>query len=816
MAPPGNGMKFTINWLKEYVDTPLSPAAVADGLTMRGLEVESISHLAPALDNVVVGQILEVSRHPSAERLALCRVAIEGTALPVVCGAANARPGLLAPLALPEAVLADGRRVSAVEIRGRASAGMLCSAKELGLGDDATGLLELPPTCRPGQPLATALGLDDWLIEVDLTPNRPDCASVIGIAREVAALTGQRLVRPQAAAELPAPSADLPFAVEIQAPEHCPRYAARLITGVRIGPSPWWLQLRLRAVGVRPINNIVDVTNLVLMELGQPLHAFDFQRIAGGRIVVRTARVGEAMVTLDGARRQLDAGMLLITDPERPVALAGIMGGESSEVTASTTEVLLESAFFEPTSIRRTARVLKMSTEASYRFERGVDFGGVVPALQRATALMADLAGGQPRPGGVDCCPRPRRPVTLGLRVARTNTLLGTTLTAGEIRTTLARIEVASTQVAEDRLAVTPPSFRVDLEREIDLIEEVARVVGYETIGASLPRVPLVLPEATPDRPLRREAASILTALGFCEAVNYSFTDKRYCEWLELPPQDPRRCQLPLLNPLAEDQGVLRTSLLPGLFSNVRHNLNRQTLRLRLFEVGKVFFAQDGKPQPQEGQRLAAVLTGPRWPRGQRLHGAGDEGVDVFDVKGVAEALIQGLGLATAGLVASQEPLGFAVPESLLAVVLPGGTVGHLGQVAPPVADRFGIRQPVFFLDLDLDALVAAERHRKAFAALPRFPAVNWDLALVVADEVPAGAMVAGLIAAGEPLVEAAELFDVYRGKPLAPGEKSVAISVTYRAPDRTLGDLEVEKVHRRLADRMVTLFGGRLRETTA
>ncbi|MDX1775347.1 MAG: phenylalanine--tRNA ligase subunit beta, partial [Desulfobulbales bacterium] len=487
-------MKFTLNWLKEYTKIDLPVEAVADKLTMLGLEVDNVTELYPGLDGVKVAKIVAVRPHPDADRLSLCDVTVGGEVFQVVCGAPNAKTGLLTAIALPGTTI-SGMQVKKAAIRGQESSGMLCSEKDLGISEDHTGIMELPDDTGPGQFLAEALSLRDTLIEVDLTPNRPDCTSVIGIAREVAGFTGGKLNLP-VTNELPElTGAGVPFSVEVLDPEDCPRYAARLLKNVTIGPSPWWLRKRLLSVGLRPINNVVDITNLVMLEYGQPLHAFDFHRLAGGSIIVRRARAGETIVTLDGEKRDLDEKMLLICDAEKPVAVAGVMGGENSEVIESTRDILLESACFNPLSIRRTARRLNLGTEASYRFERGVDPEVAPRAMERAVDLLAEITGAEVVANGYDCVAgiAPREAITL--RVSRTNDLLGLKLDAAEVSSCLESIELMSERIDADTLLVTPPSFRIDLEREVDLIEEIARLQGYNEIPTTMPIVPMSFPE---------------------------------------------------------------------------------------------------------------------------------------------------------------------------------------------------------------------------------------------------------------------------------------------------------------------------------
>lgn len=805
-------MKFTLNWLREYLPTDLDAATIAARLSMLGLEVDAVQPLAPALPGVVVARVENVQRHPNADKLTLCDVLVGGSELKrVVCGAPNVRAGLVTAMALPGAVLPGGFTIKPTKIRGEASEGMLCSAKELGMSDDHAGIMEITADVMPGQPIVAALGLDDTLIEVDLTPNRPDCASVIGLAREVAAFAGGTLKTPVQNVP-PLTGQGLPFRVQVEAVDDCPRYVARMVRNVKIGPSPAWLRQRLLAVGLRPINNVVDVTNFVMLEYGQPLHAFDFDKLQGGCIVVRKARPGEVIETLDGTRRTLDPEMLCICDAERPVAVAGVMGGANSEVGNDTTTILLESACFNPVTTRRTAGRLNMNTDASYRFERGVDPQGAPVAMERAIQLIAALAGGEIVADGIDCCEGVKPPLALTLRVGRTCDVLGMQLEAATIAKTLESIEIRCTVRDPGTIAVAVPSFRVDLEREIDLIEEVARLIGYNEIPTTLPQVPMRFPEREAVRTLRQELAAVMTALGFHEAVNYSFVAPQHADLLALPPDDARRRTVSLLNPLAEDQSVMRTTLLPGLLENARRNIYHQQPDVRLFELGKVFYRKEAHEQPEEEERLAAVLTGRRHPGAPLLH-EGEAKVDLFDLKGVVEELRDRLRLPQLEMVAATVAQPYADPELAMAMVADGQVIGELGRINAAVQKGFGLKQELFYLDVSCRALLALAAAPRAFVQLPKFPAVRWDVAVVVPERVAAGEMVAAITGCGAEYLEEVELFDVFQGKNIGPGLKSVALALTYRAADRTLDDATVGKVHQKIIELLLSRFEGQLRE---
>ena len=809
-------MKFTLNWLKEYITLEIPAETVADRLTMLGLEVDSVAGLYRELEPIRVARIDGVRPHPGADRLTLCDVTVGEGAFQVVCGAPNARPGLLTAIAMPGTLLPGGLQVRKAAIRGQESSGMLCSEKDLAISEDHSGIMELPDGAEPGQSLLDALDLRDTLIEVDLTPNRPDCTSVIGIAREVAGFTGQKLQQP-VKNDLPGLTGEgVPFSVEVLDPEDCPRYAARLLKNVTIGPSPWWLRKRLLAVGQRPINNVVDITNLVMLEYGQPLHAFDFDRLGGAKIIVRRARAGEDIVTLDGSRRPLDEEMLLICDAERPVAVAGVMGGENSEVTGSTRDILLESACFNPLSIRRTARQLNLGTEASYRFERGVDPELAPRAMERAVQLLVGIAGAEAVDNGYDCVAGIAARKQIKLRVSRTNDLLGIKLDAGKISRFLESIELNVSRVDDETLLVTPPSFRVDLEREIDLIEEVARLQGYNEIPTAMPLVPMSFPEQQAGREMRQKIAFQLIAQGLSEAVNYSFVDESHFDRLQLAADDPLRKTVALLNPLSEDQKIMRTMMLPSLLQNLGRNTSRQSNDVRLFEIGKIFLPVADRPLPDENMRVAGVLSGRRHPGASLLH-FHDTVVDVYDGKGIVESILREMRLAKAvtavpGARAHKVP-PYVEPDSCIVFQAGDRVLGIAGKVIPEVLKSFGIKQTVYFFDLDLDMMAGLEPEPKSFRPLPRYPSVDRDIALVVPESVAAGDLLAAVENAGEELVESADIFDVYRGKSIEAGKKSVALTLTYRSAEQTLDDTTVNRVHERLVALLEKDFHGKLRD---
>ena len=813
-------MKFTLDWLNQYVDTEGHTAdQLAEYLTMLGLEVDAVTPLHQDLAPLKTARIISAQPHPDADKLTLCEVAVGDEILQIVCGAPNARAGLNTVVALPGTTLPGDVKIKKSKVRGVESCGMLCSERELALSDSHTGIMELADGTVHGQSFIAAMGLEDTMIEVDLTPNRPDCASVIGIAREIAGKLHRPLRLPVEGARVD--HASRRFSVDVESPELCPRYAARLVTGIKIGPSPMWLRNRLTAIGLRPINNVVDITNFVMMEYGQPLHAFDFDNLKGGKIMVRSPKAGETtFTTLDGVERQLSREMLLICDGERPVALAGIMGGMNSEVTEGTTTVLLESACFNPVSIRKTARRLGLATDASYRFERGVDPDGVCNAMNRAVQLLCELAGGSAEDAGQDNY-LGRLPLkSLTLRVSRTRSLLGVDLDAATITTLLQSIGFLCKHKDADTLWVKPPTFRVDIDREADLIEEVARLQGYDNIPVTLPQVSLSYPEQDQGRIKRTTIARLLTGIGFSEAINYSFSNDKYLDLLHLAADDDRRRTVRLLNPLSEEQSVMRTSLLPGLLENVDRNIRFQKSEIKLFELGKVFTSTGDATQPIERNRLAGVLCGNRHGYASPLHFK-EEQVDCLDAKGAVEFI---LGQMRLNLPTGPTSADFHIPESdsREPFVVAGETLqirhedtvlGSLGRIRPEILRSFDIKLDVHYFDLDFDTLCSLVAAPKSFTTLPVYPSVKRDIALVVPSTIAAGDLVDAIRMSRDALIENVTIFDVYQGKTIQKGYKSVAISVTYRSASKTLTEKNVEKSNRKIVDLLTEKFGASLRD---
>jgi len=790
-----------LNWLREFVPVAATAEQLADRLTMAGVAVEAVLRPGAGIRKVVTGRLLAVERHPDADRLFVCRVDAGTEELTIVTGATNVATGQIVPVALHGSVLAGGKTIKQSRLRGVMSQGMLCSGQELGLEtkllspEEQHGILILPPGTPVGQSVIELMGMDDAVLVLDLTPNRGDCLSVYGVAREVAALYGLPLAEPDIS--LPPARGGTDLEVDIADPVLCRRYVARPIDGVAPGPSPLWLAGRLRLAGVRPIGNIVDVTNYVMLELGQPLHAFDARRIAGGRITVRRARSGEGMTTLDGVERPLTEDMLLIADQEGPVAVAGVMGGLDSEITDRTTGVVLESAAFDPVSVRRTSRNLGLRSEASLRFEKGMDPAGCLRAADRAAKLILALAGGALL-DPVDAYPAPVRKRAITIRAGRINELLGVEVPPEKGRGFLTAL---GCEVHEDdgRWVVDVPTWRADLTAECDLVEEVGRLYGYMNLPETMPIGPSVQGGVAPAERTRRLVARTVAACGLREVVTMSLVAPA-----ALAPFAAEEKALRLLNPLSEEQSVLRTSLLPGLVGVLVRNFHRQVRDMAVFELGRVFLPRPEEKLPAEGERLAAAVMGsppPHW-RGPRA------AYDFYYLKGVLEAVFRALGLAEPEWVPASLP-GFH-PGRTAAVRVGDEEVGRLGELHPALLRELGLGGVVAALELDLGRLPAVGV--VSFRPLPRHPAVERDLAVVVRRDVPAGAVLETARRAGGATLREVSLFDVYEGGNLPPDSRSLACRLVFRADDRTLTDDEVNRAVDGIVAGLAAGFGARLR----
>lgn len=782
-----------MSWLRELVAVPEDVDTVAAVLQDRGLLTEEV-HRPAALDHVVVAQVKECRPIEGARSVQLVVVDDgETTDREVMCGAFNFGPGDKVPLALPGSRLPNGMEIAVrtVASLGVTSHGMLCAEDELGLGDDHSGILVLDAAARVGSPVSSVLGLDETVLELEITPNRPDCMSMLGVAREAGAAFGAEVALPPDDVVTSGAGAAEIASVVVEDPRRCPRYTALVVEGVEVAPSPPWLARRLLAAGVRPINNVVDVTNYVLLETGQPLHAFDLDRVGGARIVVRTAADGETVTTLDGQDRTCAATDLLICDADGPVALAGVMGGLDSEVSAGTTRILLESANFDSASVLLTSKRIGLRSEASARFERGVDPGGCVRAARRAARLLAELAGGEVRPGVIDVAAHEFDGRDLSLRPARVNSLLGTDLDAATMASLLSSIEITAT-IDDDVLHCHVPTFRVDVEREIDLVEEVARLHGYNAIERTLPASPDRVGGLDPTQAAERKLRTALRAAGLDEAQTTSFVSDALYESLGWAEQ----ARVELVNPLREEDRYLRTSLVPTLLQAAAYNVARQVESVRLHELGSVAAPAAGDALPDQTWRVALVFCGADLDN--PVHTGRARPFDVFDAKGAVELVGAALGIDLA--IVGPAPDG-AVPPGMHpgrsgVVELDGARIGWLGELHPRTAAALDLPRAVAVAELDVAPLLRAHLDRDEQAgALSPFPATAYDLAFVVDEAVPAGAVVATLESEGAAVLREVRLFDVYRGEPVPPGRKSLAFELRFQAADRTLRDDDVRPV---------------------
>lgn len=803
-------MKVSFNWLKEYVDIDILPQELGDLLTMAGIEVEAVEPVGETVNGVAVGRVVGVGPHPETDQLSICRVDTGKEEVQVICGAPNLEEGVLAPLALPGVRLPGGGVVEETRIKGESSHGILLAEDEMGLTDDHSGIMLLPPDSEVGAPVSSVLPVRDWILDVAITPNRGDCASVLGIAREVAAATGGALRRPSARIEPSGPDAEELTSVTIEDPEGCPRYAAGVIRDVDLGPSPFWMRYRLHMCGIRSINNIVDVTNFVMLEMGQPLHAFDYDRLKENRIVVRRAQKGEVFTTLDGQSHTLDENVLMICDGKRPVALAGIMGGLNSEIFKGTKHILLESAFFDPFTIRKGAKKLGLSTEASYRFERGVDIQGVPKALLRAASLISQLGGGEVAEGIVDAYPRKYRSPVVDFRVNKANRLLGTTLSKESMRSALESIEVLVEDTGGDLLRVEPPSFRPDLTREVDFVEEVARIAGFDHIPVSAPLVRSGEERESPEIPLGDQVKEIMMGLGFTEVITYSFISPDSVDALGAERESPLKSFVELMNPLSREQSVMRTSLVPGLLAAVRNNRLYGEKALKFFEWGKVFIGKDRDQLPLERRFLSGVMTGPlreeSWYDKERQ-------VDFYDIKGAVEALLKALGY-TGYRLEKRSVSRVYDPEVYALINYYGAALGEVGLVASQVREAYDLeKDPVYLFELDIDVLISHSPAVKRFQPFPRYPAVYRDISMVFVRSVEFGRIKDVIEKVGEGLVESVQVFDLYEGKGIDPSRKALGIRVCYRSKEGTLHGAAVNQLHERVMEKLGEETGGRLRE---
>lgn len=813
-------MKVSYKWLEQYVDlSGVTASELAEKMTRGGIEIDIVESRNSGVSGVVVGYVKEKQKHPDADKLNVCKVDVgSGEELQIVCGAPNVDAGQHVPVAVIGAKLPGDFKIKRAKLRGVESQGMICSAKELGLNDkllpkeQQEGILVLPSTLALGTPIEQVLELDDEVLELDLTPNRSDALSMLGVAYEAAALLGREVKLPQVVIADTTAQASEHVSVTIENKELCSHYSARYIQGVKVATSPLWLQNKLIAAGIRPINNIVDVTNFVMLEYGQPLHAFDADKIPGGRIIVRSAAQGELLVTLDDQERKLEPHMLVIADETSPIALAGVMGGASTEVTTETVNIILESARFAGSTVRKTSRDLGLRSESSLRFEKEVDPARVIPALNRAAALIAELGEGLVLEGIVEEVVSDIQPKKIEVSLEKINRVLGTSLSGLEVKAILARLGFAYESNDNEQYVVEAPTRRGDMTLAVDVIEEIARIYGYDNI----PTTPIhgeVIPGAlTKPQSIRRELRKRLSDSGMLEVISYSFTSPKHTTLF--PDLTPNENAVKLLMPMSEERSVLRTNLIAQLIDIATYNRNRKNESLALFELGSVFHTDENEltKLPDEKHRFAALLTGNRTHAGWNSQAVA---YNFYDAKGVVETIAEALGISELISYEAAQPEQFH-PGRTAAIVLTANdekqVIGYIGQLHPEL-QRDADLDDTYVVELELAPLYEQASSDIVYKALPRYPAITRDIAVVVEAGVQVGSLISTIKQTAGELLESVQVFDIYTGERLGAGKKSVAISLVYRHKERTLTDEEVTELHESVVQLLEQSFAAELRK---
>lgn len=818
-------MNISLEWLSECIDIELEIDELSSLLTNAGLEIEGLENKTPAIDGILTARIENVSKHPDSEKLKLCTVSVGSDEYNLVCGDSSISVGDIVPIALPGYKLPDGSVIKKAKVRGADSDGMLCSEKELGLSEETSGVMRLPEGTESGIEIGQIItklspmfglnasgapkksvslgGYSDSIFEVGLTPNRSDCLSILGVARELSALTGIEVHSHEIAFDESARLANDDIDVNIEEGTICSRYTARVIKGIKVAKSPLWLRQRLESSGVRPINNIVDVTNYVLMEMGQPLHAFDIAKIKGGKIVVRKAKKNETLKTLDGVERTFCGDELLIADDNGPLALAGIMGGLDSSVTDGTMDIVIESAHFIPETVRKTSRKQGIHSESSHRFERGVDLVAVPDALDRAAMLINQLAGGEISKGMIDSYPLPYKNKEIIFRAQRCNDILGIDIAADESLAYLKKLGMEVALKGND-CVVSPPSYRVDIEREIDLIEEVARLKGYSEIPVE------PLSGVMPDR-ISETAANPISLIkrfmadaGFNEVINYTFQAPGDMDMLGLGDDDQLRARPKLINPISEELSLMRSTLVSGILNTASLNLKKQNRALHLFELGKVF--RDAAGKIEESRRLSALITGEKGTLLWKSEG------DVYDIKGVLENLLDLLNIKEYTFVNCSD-LSYLHPGRGARVFVGDKEIALIGEVHPSVIENFDLRQKACIFDINIDAVsLLSKENNIEFSDLAPFPFVERDMALLLDKSLPLNDIMPLISGLGIDLIENVDIFDQFEGKGIEDGKKSLAIRVRYRSSEETLTDDRVNEVHNKIVAHLIDKTGATLR----
>ncbi|WZL74505.1 phenylalanine--tRNA ligase subunit beta [Clostridiaceae bacterium 35-E11] len=799
-------MLVPLKWLQEYVDIDdIEIETLRDSLVMSGSNIEEIENLGDRINKVVVGKILEIKKHPDADKLVVTQVDVGTEVLQIVTGAENVREGQYIPVILNGGRLPDGTKIKRGKIRGVLSNGMMCSGEELGIADKILpahqtkdGIYILDQPYPVGANIQEVLGIEGHVIEFEITPNRPDCLSMLGMARETAATFNRKVKYPKVEIKNEEGNIKDYASVEVEDTKLCNRYVARIITDVEIKPSPDWMQIKLMQAGMRPINNIVDITNFVMLELGQPLHAFDLKHLAGNKIVVKNAQDDETFTTLDETERNLDSNMLMICDGEKPVALAGIMGGQNSEVTENTKTILLESANFNADNIRATSKKLALRTEASSRFEKGVDPNLAHIAANRACQLIETLGAGRIVQGVIDIYPNKLEKQTIELRPKRVNHLLGTQLTKEDMIDILQRLEM-EVEEKPDTFMVTVPTFRQDIEQEVDFVEEIARIYGFDKIAMTLPQGN-TQGVKTNGQMIEDISKSLLNAAGLNEIQTYSFVSPRIFDMIRMPEDSFMRRVVKLINPLGEENSIMRTTLIANMLDVLGRNYNRNVETARAFEIGNIFMPKEipVKELPIEKKVLSLGMYG--------------RSEDFYTLKGVVENLLNKLGIEGYGYVPEKNHPTFH-PGRCATITYGNHILGTIGEVHPDVAEHYDINTRVYIGEIDFNIIMQIAQMDRTYKPLPKYPAMTRDIALIVEDDVYVKQIEDVIWENGGKILESVKLFDVYKGKQIPEGYKSVAYSLVYRALDRTLTDEEVSNVHNKIIEALGEQVGGALRE---
>ena len=795
-------MLLSLNWLKDFIEIDKTIDELAHDLTMCGIEVEEILKIGSQWDNVIVAEIIKVNPHPNADKLSLTQINTGTEEIPVVCGAQNIHDGLKIALALPGAELPGGFTIKKSKIRGEVSQGMICSEPELGLGTNAEGIMHLSPDLTPGTPLKDALNLSDTVLDLGITPNRSDCLSVIGIAREVSAIYNVPLKLPEFSIKESTESINDSVKVEVKTPDLCSRYTARLINNVQIKDSPLWMRLRLENCGIRSINNIVDITNYILLEWGQPLHAFDSKLINGSKIEVRKSIKGEKFITLDEIERTLPEESVLICDSKRPVAIGGIMGGLESGITNSTSSVLLESAYFNPNTISRTSRAINLKSESSLRFEKGVDINTVVFALNRAASLISDLGEGIPLKGYIDVFSETyKKQPSIDLKISKANKTLGLSLSYDEIKQIMTKLNMQITNESPDIITVTAPSYRYDINREIDLIEEIARIHGYDNIPVTFPKSVLTAKQLNQNVSFSGKLREIAISIGYTEVINYSFIAPENLDALNFENTDPRTDPLKILNPISSDQSVMRTSILPSLLLNLKHNQNNNISSVKFFEISNIFLKGESESDHIESKKISGIISGIRNNESWSIK---NENCDFYDIKSTVETILDRLNIYDY-IFTSDNKEPYFHPLRTLNVCINNENIGSLGEAHPDILENFEIENSAYMFELDFKKLLKYYSKSPKFIPFSRNPSIYRDLALIVDKNITAKKILETITEFNNKLISDIKIFDFYQGKNINKDKKSLAFRIKFHSENRTLTDKEVNKIRDKLVSYLYT-----------